>query len=96
MALVFRWYLGLSGQWAIDGVENRKSDYQIQCGPSMGAFNEWVRGSYLEKIENRHVVDIALNLMEGAAVVTRAGQLRSHGVNVPSVAFNYRPKKIIL
>jgi PfaD family protein len=96
MALVFRWYLGLSGQWAIDGVENRKSDYQIQCGPSMGAFNEWVKGSYLEKIENRHVVDMALNLMEGAAVVTRAGQLRSHGVNVPSVAFNYRPKKIIL
>jgi PfaD family protein len=96
MALVFRWYLGLSGQWAIDGVEDRKSDYQIQCGPSMGAFNEWARGSYLEKVENRHVVDMALNLMEGAAVVSRASQLRSFGVNVPSIAFNYSPKKIIL
>jgi PfaD family protein len=96
MALVFRWYLGLSGQWAIDGIEDRKSDFQIQCGPSMGAFNEWARGSYLEKVENRHVVDMALNLMEGAAVVTRASQLRDFGINVPSVAFNYRPKKIIL
>ena len=96
MALVFRWYLGLSGQWAIDGVKERVSDYQIQCGPSMGAFNEWVKGSYLEKLENRHVVDIALNMMEGAAVVTRAEQLRSFGVNVPNVAFNFRPKKIIM
>ena len=96
MALVFRWYLGLSGQWAIDGVKERVSDYQIQCGPSMGAFNEWVKGSYLEKLENRHVVDIALNMMEGAAVVTRAEQLRSFGVNVPNVAFTFRPKKIIM
>ena len=96
MALVFRWYLGLSGQWAIDGVKERISDYQIQCGPSMGAFNEWARGSYLEKAENRNVVDMALNLMEGAAVVIRAEQLRSSGINVPNVAFNYRPKKIIL
>ena len=96
MALVFRWYLGLSGQWAIEGNKDRISDYQIQCGPSMGAFNEWVKGTYLEKVENRNVVDIALNIMEGAAVVTRAEQLRSCGINVPNVAFNYRPKRIIL
>ncbi len=44
MALVFRWYLGLSSQWAITGEATRRLDYQIWCGPAMGAFNDWVRG----------------------------------------------------
>ncbi|MDY6822159.1 MAG: PfaD family polyunsaturated fatty acid/polyketide biosynthesis protein, partial [Deferribacterota bacterium] len=96
MALVFRWYLGLAGQWAIEGNKDRISDFQIQCGPSMGAFNEWVKGSYLEDPKNRMVVDIALNILEGACVVLRAEQLRSAGVNVPNICFNFRPKKIKL
>ncbi|MEO8000458.1 MAG: PfaD family polyunsaturated fatty acid/polyketide biosynthesis protein, partial [Arenimonas sp.] len=47
MALVFRAYLGLSSRWAIDGAEDRASDFQIWCGPAMGAFNRWVTGSFL-------------------------------------------------
>src|SRR5439155_7105871 len=49
MALVFRWYLGQSSRWANAGVADRRLDYQVWCGPSMGAFNEWARGSYLEE-----------------------------------------------
>lgn len=96
MALIFRWYLGMAGDWAIKGETDRVVDYQIQCGPSMGAFNEWVKGSYLEKPENRKVVDIALNILEGAATVSRASSLRQYGVNVPNVAFNFRPRLIKL
>jgi len=55
MALVFRWYLGLSSRWAIAGTEERKSDYQIWCGPAMGAFNRWVADSFLENIAERTV-----------------------------------------
>jgi trans-AT polyketide synthase, acyltransferase and oxidoreductase domains len=44
MALVFRWYLGQSPVWANQGDADRKIDYQIWCGPAMGAFNEWVQG----------------------------------------------------
>ena len=91
MALVFRWYLGNSAKWAMDGTMERKSDFQICCGPSMGAFNAWAKGSHLEQAENRTVADIALNLLEGAAVITRAQQLRSYGVPVPAEAFDYRP-----
>ncbi len=29
MALIFRWYLGNSSKWAIDGIEERRIDYQI-------------------------------------------------------------------
>jgi len=80
MALVFRWYLFMGAQWARSGEERRRADYQIWCGPAMGAFNDWVRGSFLEPVENRSVVQIGLNLLEGAAWATRANQLRLAGV----------------
>jgi len=94
MALIFKWYLGNTAIWAIKGDPAHKIDYQICCGPAMGAFNTWVKGSYLEKPENRRVSDIALNLLEGAAVVTRAQQFRSYGVPVPGEAFNFRPRPL--
>ncbi len=94
MALVFRWYLGKSSRWAIAGESPRRADYQIWCGPAMGAFNAWVAGSFLEPLQNRGVVQIALNLIEGAAVITRAQQLRSHGVPVPAAAFDFRPRPL--
>ncbi|GAA3406245.1 PfaD family polyunsaturated fatty acid/polyketide biosynthesis protein [Paenibacillus hodogayensis] len=45
MALIFRWYLGKASRWAIEGTEHRRLDYQIWCGPAMGAFNAWVKGT---------------------------------------------------
>jgi trans-AT polyketide synthase, acyltransferase and oxidoreductase domains len=92
MALVFRSYLGLSSRWAITGEPTRLTDYQIWCGPAIGAFNRWAAGSPLADPEHRTVVQIALNLLEGAAVVTRAHQLRSYGVAVPGEAFAPRPR----
>ena len=60
----------------------------------MGAFNAWVKGSFLEKPANRTVVQVARNLLEGAAYVTRAAQLRSYGVPVPAAAFVFRPRPL--
>jgi PfaD family protein len=80
MALVFRWYLGWSSRWANSGEPARQVDYQVWCGPAMGAFNEWVKGSFLERPENRRVVTVALNILYGAAVLLRAGHLRCQGV----------------
>jgi PfaD family protein len=94
MALVFRWYLGLSSRWAIDGDLDRRVDYQIWCGPAMGAFNAWVAGSFLEPIENRTVSEIGLNLLYGAAALTRTQQLRAAGCNVPQRLFSYAPREL--
>ena len=94
MGLVFRWYLGLSSRWAIDGKSDRVMDYQIWCGPSMGAFNSWVAGSYLEPPEHRNVDQVALNLLEGAAQISRAQQARTCGVPVPASAFRYVPRPL--
>jgi len=84
MALVFRWYLGQASRWAISGNPERKLDYQIWCGPAMGAFNEWTKGSFLEKTTNRKVVPVALNLLHGAAVMKRLDALRSQGLDFMS------------
>ena len=94
MALCFRWYLGQSSRWAIAGTPERKLDYQIWCGPAMGAFNSWAAGSFLQEPENRTVAQIARNLLEGAATVTRAHQLRNVGVAMPAAAFAYRPRPL--
>ncbi len=96
MALVFRWYLGKSSRWAIEGDPARRADYQIWCGPAMGAFNGWVRGSFLEDPAERTVVQIALNLLEGAVVAARAQQLRAFGVPVPTAALGFRPRRLRL
>ena len=80
MALTFRGYLGLSSRWAIAGNPDRKADYQIWCGPAMGAFNEWTKGTFLEGVENRHVVTVAFNLMFGAARELRLTALRNQGI----------------
>lgn len=94
MALVFRWYLGLSSRWAIQGTPDRRMDYQIWCGPAMGAFNAWAKGAFLEDPANRTAVQIARNLLEGAAVVTRAHQLRTFGVPLPAAAFHFAPRPL--
>lgn len=92
MALVFRWYLGKASKWSIDGEVSRRADFQIWSGPSMGAFNRWAKGSFLAEQKNRGVVQIAKNLLEGAAVITRAGQLRSFGLPVPAASFQFKPR----
>ena len=94
MALVFRWYLGLSSRWAIAGDQRRRLDYQVWCGPAMGAFNDWAKGSFLEAVERRTVVQIALNLLEGAAAITRAQQFRSAGMAVPPEAFAFKARPL--
>jgi PfaD family protein len=91
MALVFRFYLGLSSKWAIKGHPTRKMDYQIWCGPAIGAFNQWVKGSFLETHENRKTAEIALNLLFGACICTLASILKTQGINLPMGAGVFKP-----
>jgi len=91
MALVFRWYLGLSSRWAVAGDASRTVDFQIWCGPAMGAFNEWAKGTFFEKPQNRRVVDVAFNLLFGSAVTGRLAALRAQGIHLPQEIAQIRP-----
>ena len=92
MALVFRSYLGQASRWANSGEVSRKVDYQIWCGPAIGAFNEWARGSFLEASDRRDVVTLGMNLLVGAAALARVGWLRAQGVSLPRAARRFLPR----
>lgn len=74
MALVFRWYFGHSARLALTGSEDFKVDYQVHCGPALGAFNQWVKGTELEDWRNRHVDEIGKKLM------TETAELLNHRI----------------
>jgi hypothetical protein len=57
----------------------------------MGAFNEWVAGSFLAEADQRKVVTVARNILYGAAVLSRATMLRSQGVRLPAEAVKNIP-----
>lgn len=92
MALIFRWYLGLSSRWSSSGEKGREVDYQIWCGPAMGGFNDWVRGSYLAEPQNRRVVDVAYHIMTGAAFLYRIQSLKIQGMQIPEDYSQYCPE----
>jgi PfaD family protein len=94
MALIFRWYLGLSSNWSNEGTSGREMDYQIWCGPSMGAFNAWARGSHLEEVTGRKVADVAKQILTGAAFAYRVQSLATQGVQFPPNCLAYRPRKV--
>ncbi|HEX2621094.1 MAG TPA: PfaD family polyunsaturated fatty acid/polyketide biosynthesis protein [Phototrophicaceae bacterium] len=94
MALIFRWYLGLSSRWSNSGEKGREADYQIWCGPSMGAFNNWVAGTYLQQPENRRVTEIADHIMRGAAYLYRMQSLRLQGLQFTPQYGNYVPQPL--
>lgn len=91
MALVFRSYLGRSSRWAIAGDPQRTKDFQIWCGPAMGAFNEWTAGSFLADPTNRTFESVAMNLLFGACVTIRRANLIHAGITLPADAGRYAP-----
>ena len=94
MALIFRSYLGLAAVWARNGDLSRKIDYQIYCGPSMGAFNEWVKDSFLEIPENRKVATVALNILYGAAFLRRCNYIQHMGISLPENLKKIKPLEL--
>jgi trans-AT polyketide synthase/acyltransferase/oxidoreductase domain-containing protein len=67
MAHIFKWYFVHSNRLALEGSQEQKVDYQIQCGPALGAFNQWVKGTPYEPWRSRSVSKIADLLMKGTS-----------------------------
>ena len=91
MALTFRWYLGMTSRWARTGEADRRRDFQIWCGPSMGLFNDWVHGTALDPLQERRVGRISWALLRGAAVLARVQVAQTLGVRLPARAWQPPP-----
>ncbi len=68
MAMIFKWYFHYSTKSALAGDADSKVDYQVHCGPALGAFNQWIKGTKYEPWKNRHVDEIALLMLGETAV----------------------------
>jgi len=69
MSLIFKWYFVHTSRLALSGSETQKVDYQVHCGPALGAFNQWVKDTPLRDWRNRRVAQLAERIMDGAAAV---------------------------
>jgi trans-AT polyketide synthase/acyltransferase/oxidoreductase domain-containing protein len=67
MALVFKWYFRETTQLSLKGDKNNRVNYQVHCGPSLGAFNQSVKGTKFEDWRNRHVDHLAEKVMTDTA-----------------------------
>jgi trans-AT polyketide synthase/acyltransferase/oxidoreductase domain-containing protein len=74
MARVFRWYFMYSTQLSFSNSPDDLVNYQVQTGPALGAFNQWVKGTELEPWQQRHVDKIALTLLESTVRHLRENQ----------------------
>lgn len=72
MAHIFKWYFIHSARLARKGSLEQKVDYQVHCGPALGAFNQWVKGTGLEEWRSRHVAEIGIKLLKETAVLLKS------------------------
>lgn len=72
MALIFKWYFAHCGQITHAGDLSEADNFQIFCGPAMGAFNQWVAGTHYAQWQNRHVHELAALLMNAACKYAQA------------------------
>jgi len=82
MALIFRWYFVHALRLAMEGNIENKVDFQIFCGPALGAFNQWVKGTEMDNWRNRHVDEIAERLMRETAKLLN-DRLEDLGIRTP-------------
>ena len=83
------------------GVTDRSLDFQVWCGPAIGSFNDFIRGTYLDPAVSgvfHDVHEANLQILKGASFVRRARQITADArfnaaVDATAVA-PYRPEPL--
>ena len=71
MAMIFKWYFNHTMELAFEGDLSKKVNFQVHTGPALGAFNQWVKNTSLASSRNRHVDEIGIKIMDGAATLMK-------------------------
>lgn len=69
LAMIVKWYFAHSMESAIAGKVEDRANFQIHCGPAMGAFNRVCENTSLSDWRQRDPGSIADLLMTGAAAI---------------------------
>jgi len=101
MSLVFRWYLSKSSNWANRGIPERKLDYQIWCGPAIGSFNGFIKGTHLDPAVSGSFMGVHeanVQVLRGAQFLRRCAQVKAdpslrRAVDAAALA-PYRPQPL--
>jgi trans-AT polyketide synthase/acyltransferase/oxidoreductase domain-containing protein len=72
LVLLYKWYLKKAMEWAIEGNDDKQTDYCIMCGCSIGSFNEMVKGTELESWKNRTIESVSKKRMNDAVTEIRS------------------------
>ncbi len=74
MMKTFRWYFAWTTMLALDGDPTGVVNYQVHCGPAMGALNRFLADTSFRDWRNRHVDEINRLLMGEAAQRVQAAR----------------------
>lgn len=75
MALIFKWYFNHCTKVTLQADLSEKDNFSIYSGPSLGALNQWAKGTRYEHWSNRKVAELAELLMtEACAHISRLVQ----------------------
>ncbi|MFC3051557.1 ACP S-malonyltransferase [Kordiimonas pumila] len=67
MSQIIRCYYSDTTMWALSGNMDHKVDFQIHCGPAMGAVNQWLKDTELEDWRKRSVDALGKKLLSETA-----------------------------
>nr|WP_246363033.1 PfaD family polyunsaturated fatty acid/polyketide biosynthesis protein [Paenibacillus alba] len=85
MALIFKWYFAYCNQLTLRGEVSEIDNFKIYCGPAMGAFNLWVKGTPYEHWRNRNVDKIAELLMQKTCEIVEKNVLQWFSSNFRTI-----------
>lgn len=74
MEHILKYYIELTCSLALEGEKEYQENFQIHTGPSLGAFNQWVKNTSIENWQQRHVDEIGIKMMNDAIKILEDAQ----------------------
>lgn len=71
MSKILQWYYGYANRITLQGQDLNKIDFQVFCGPAMGACNQWLKGTNYFDWKQRKVADLARLMIADCDVILK-------------------------
>lgn len=72
---LYEYYYKQGIKLSLEGNSLYQENFQIHTGSSLGAFNQWIKGTYIENWKQRHVDEIGILIMDEAIQILKKNML---------------------